>query len=998
MTSNAQMTNTAINELERLIKVQSFSDMPVDYFADKILPTWTRATKELENLGDDADPTQQDGFRDRITSARIKLQAVITSRIDKVITAVEEDGNTFEINQWLLLVQEFNILTGNEQKKLGNAKEVYEKYSKSQQDYSITIEKLNTARIELKLKGSVDNGSYLKNLAEDTKQSLAQTIKELKAHLPEKDSRLKVLESWVKEIEVAYEPFLLHKSILDSLKVSGNYETIWNALTRLKDLNVQFVSYSMNPDASPDLDSKIYPSVPIDQAISDCEGRWKRYSEEKFWEYIQEYNDKIKAEKKEDGITYVILEDPEIILNTFENKTQRVLRPIDELENTKGKYEQFISKLRPAITITKRIKEKLDAIDTTVRCRPGSISELDKLKTELEEKTPFLVEKWTMKREELVKAIENTQLQKLKKLKINFGINVESAGQEAGKYAEQLHGYPEFKNFEEEFRNLATLSTDINRQMNKVEKQEPEKASETIKELLAVLDKHPDLPKPRRLLDLQEQVRLLLEPAGQSNELIELVEKALREYVLEINENGKLENPADALIDLQEYADRIKQIQDALNKLDESGKPFTGAKKIRTRIENTEKHLLEVEAWVALYAELQKPGADLAKAQSYAKTLQDNPRQLVEEDQVRALAERLGQIQAGDEQVQKAIHDVNNAVINQQAGLKALLDAWDTLDAILTMPTTLAAERTRAKANLRTRLVQACKSYLQEFEQSPRNASTSLVRRALNWMQIHSAQQSLDEFSQAFIGRINAALHEALAWEAFQKGKYLEALAHWRDAENSNRPGARMHRLALLKFVALSHARKLEFQYLGKALAEKELKDDVDLCALFTEQVIDAVDHKFEDLAVIREGKEIVEFEKGSLGLANLLSWAGIQNSETGDEKDETFEGKFVEVWEADGYPELLRQKNIAFPQAPLVIQEARYRPAVYNSLSAVFQKVGQTSSLADLDLGRRSAENLIAKHQWFTIAKQLLEQKPELKELFKEKWDEYRNLVVQNL
>lgn len=983
MSSSVQMTNIALNELEELLKIPSLDDQPVEYFAGRILGAWVRAENELQNL-DERGGVELERFGDRLLGARTKLQAVITSRIDEAIIDVEENGNKVETLEWLAVARGVNLLVGNEQKRLELARDHFRKYDKARKDYITTIEKLEVGKKDID-KGNFNASSLLKHAAEKTLEYLRETKSEFETFASKDDFRLIDLRTMCDEIEKAYEPFLLQRSIIDSVVRSSEFEEAWKYLSRAADLNLPVVTYFTNPNNLEDLDKD---TISTKDALKNCESRWKIFSRTKFWEYIESYKVQIKDSERN-----LFFEDPRNILNEFEKRTQRVLRPVDELDaDTKNKFDQFMGVLRSAIILTEKIAGQLDAIDI-VNARLGSLHELDSLESELKEETPFLIDNWNQKREELIKNINQDQTAKLMALKVQFEIDVKRTGQEAAKYVEQLRGVIEFKEFESAFQKIVKLSIDLGRNMDRLEKLDPENADKEIDDLLQMLEEYPDLPKPRQLLSLREQIKLILEPASQSSQLIEQIEEISQTYASRINQEEDLANWADILFEIQDWEIRLQQVHDALNIINDSGKPFPGAKKILKRLEVAQLCLAEIESWAKLYGELQKPGADLSEARKQAENLENTNRQLIDQDRVDNLLERFWRLGTGDQQVAPIITSVLET-LRTDADLETLLDLWKKLNGTMDMPTTFAADRNKAKSELRGRLLQACVSFLHDFEDEPRRPSLTLAKRALGWVQSDAGQM----LPQDFISGLNAALQEAYAWNAFQNGKFAEAQSYWLQSENTQRPNARLHRLALLKFMALFYSKQFEHQYLRRALGEKELKSDVELCALSTQLVLDQIDQYFQDVFAIREGNKIVDFEKASLGLANLVSWSDEQQNDQSNGSDDGFDGRFAEVWNSDGYPQMLKENNIEFPSAHLVIQEARYRPAVYNSLSAVFQRVSKTASLSDLDLARRSADHLIAQKQWFVVAQQLLEQEPELKKLFESKWKVYRKMTIESL
>jgi len=988
MTNTLRLANEALTTIEEIINHSADKQTDISSYSNSLQRAWRKASDIIKALNEKEDALADiEECLDRLTTAKIKLTAILQSSIDQAIDSLERTGDKTEVYEFVQVAAFLEIrLRGDEDRRIGIATKRYDDYTKAKGIYQQSKQDLEIAGTALSM-GSTDQASITKHKAEKALQNL----KEIRAKFMSDESaisgnfRVQDIDEWVQQIEELLRPITVMKSIMDSQTVSGEMKDQWQSLKEALTLKLPQVPYFTNPDDPNDFAKSV---MQPEEALRICESRWNAFSRDKFANYINEAKSELIDEAKN-----IYRTDPREILNSFTSKTERVLRPVTELDqDTRNKYTQFTSSLRAAIDITRKLEDRLNGIDI-VNARLTCIGELDQLAHELKILAPFFLKDYEEKRQELVNLIRKLQEQQLRHLRDLFENNVKSAGSEATTHASQLKGFQEFSDLQNEFTRLAQFCQHVDKWIRRIEALPPQEANQEIAKLIEAIDQHKELPKPLAIIALQQHIKDVLEPAEQAQAVVTQAQAIITKFSEQINLTGELSNPSNVFFELEECLGRVCEILDALN---QPGTNFIGAQSLSESLQSCKIQLEELGNWTGLYWELQKNGADLAKAQTHLQNLQHITDRILEYKHIQNLANHLGQLSAGDNQVRKVLQAAENTLTNSPS-LPSLLNAWDQMETISNMATTLAVQRSQQKAELRARLQQQVIDHMHTFSQNPRGVGLELTKRVLAW---HQRCELADNTQiNDLRNMVQGSLYEAEAWQIIEEQpelpQYEAAYVLWKNAENANRPDAKNHRLALLKYLALLGAVQDDFRYLKVAINDPVLRYDIDICALYTKIEIDRVNQLFHDPEEIRSGKKIGEFERVKLNLANLMSWDAEDKTQTQD----TFENVLVITWVKDGYQALMKNADAPhFPSANVVRQEAEYRQAVYTDLSAIFQRVDEHASLKDLHLARKAAVDLDKKKPWGKKAKELLKMYPELDELFSDQWCSYRDATLNKL
>ncbi len=1006
-TNNSSSLILARQSLERLKSaILDLKKNNYAYFDQYVLPAFQDARNQIEALiSGDTGQADIELLKSELKDARFKLSIPLLEKIKQAVQQVENTGESQEANQW---VSALESIGGHQSisvsSQIEKARRRFEIFDNARQLYKDTIEKFQSTAIEDALK---------RNAGEAARERLADAEMDLQGKfalesLEQTDEKVVLIQKWQKDIVEKLDPYILRQSLLNSVATATLFEDQLRDLQRSKDLKLDSISYYKISDDLTNLE--MAPMSPAD-AENICLSRWRVFSRQKINEYIADY-EKFLLDKNES----IYSRDPRSIQKDFLPRIERVLRPIDELDvDTQQKYRQFYHNLDTARRMAVNLEMRMDGVNTLNADKVQNLHALDEIGREIKMKAPYLISDFESKRANLVDLIRLELDNDLERLKGKFKFSIEQSGQDANQRAIGLTDVEDFKNLQIQFQNLSVFCKKTKSRISDVEILPPQEALAEIAKIETGI-RNESLPIPVGLADLADRLRRVSEAVGNIDKLINPMQAMLEKTVEKINTDGTIPGDEDLLTVIAQKADidkllsiiqpQVAETKAAQTETDEDRFEIRSVQKAADRLTIYHRILARIEAYLNAFLELDRPGADLKKVEDCNKVLSQPFSSGIKSLDIRPakildITLKLNHFKSNDGFVNELLIKIYGG-LKPPYDLKKLLDLWTEIERIEATPTTLVIERAKRRTDLESILQREVNAFLTEFNNSPRGKDLTTARSAQNWH-----QKNLDHSVPI---DITGALCEAEAWTALfppnpaTPVNYPMAYTNWKKAENANRPNAKSHRLAVLKLLAIIKVNEGDITYLKKAMVDPDLQNDANLCALAASLDLKAIDHRFEDLDVIKLGKGIEEFEKVIAKVAKISVWNIEEGTETSDKDKDPIvelESGVENVWQEGGYQTLLDKAGAAIlPKPAEVREEADYRRIIYSSLSHLFQKVTEDSSLHDLEGGKKAAEGINAEKTWLkkgSIAT-LLEKQKALAGLFEEKWNQYRKLVLMRI
>jgi serine/threonine protein kinase/predicted transcriptional regulator len=1003
----------ALQELDTALKAPALSNYSYALFNELVLSLWNEASNQVENLLDShISKDEVENCQSRFKALRRSLIEVMLKVVYKVVDKVVDTGEAETANQWIGALSIIGKDLANEANlRLVNAQGRFQTLQEAEKVYQESVEKLSDSEQNY---GSYDDARLAGDIVLRKLDNYRSTlITRYSIGTPDEDPQAQKILDWIGKFNDVMKPIWLRESVGSSIRISKDFAKQRAALQQADEFGLINIEYFNNPLNWEDLHAeKMTPKV----ALEICDSRWRHFSEDKIAEYI----DRIVAEKVfQPGGPYQ--KDPQLILDDFLGLVKRVLRPVEELKSdTQKSYKEFVNAIEAANREARQVEQEM-----VNAMKPEDdllkLTGLNNIKEKFDKVTPFLSEVYSTRRNNLISQIDVGLENTYAGLKQKFATNIRQTRLEALRTVERLKDYPEFEEAMKKIETLATFCQERLDDISKINNLPLQEALDKIIKLEAMIQSQ-GMKIPKGIDDLHLHIETILQPAKKSIQLKDEINTFISETKSKINAETQNLSDLEKTIEMLARSNEILRLfnleeQSTTAEASEIAGAFErynfiGSEAILNGLRAARAKLVMIEAYLIAVLELKESsGIDLLKVKNSLRILSDTGavrlQELIPSKKIEDLHSKVDEFSGNDATVEKVLSKIETLLVAGELDLEKLLNEWKHMEDIEKLPTTLVNRRNRVKSGLQNNLNLAVSSYLDNLIRNPRNCSLKLAERAKEWAEQNPGRIKIDS--------IKAALYSARAWDSIKSygikdGKPADgeqrrinfinglkaAYGHWLHAREAGQSDADANRLAVLKILAAVNVQEGNYRFLNNALDDANLKKDLDLQTLKASLELARLNEIYQDINKIKKASGFSEFD---LVILQISQVTGLEKSEV-SEVDSSFETGMASVWISEGYGEIFQEAEISpFPKPLEVREDAQYCQNVYTSLNGVFKEVDSSSTLLKLDGGKKYAKSQISQQSWGKNMKsKMLEINPKRAQLFKEKWEEYCQIIIDQL